>query len=90
MAEFADELGVSAATLYQWRRRLADNGERSAVTESSEPKLIEVLLADRLPSAPPSAPASFTVWLTGSRSVEVPADFDAEALQRIVRTLESC
>ena len=90
IAEFAAELGVSAATLYQWRRRLADAVDGSVATESSAPELIEVVLggSQRVPRGP--SPASLTVRLPGSREIEIPSGFDAEALQRVVRALESC
>ena len=90
MAEFADELGVSAATLYQWRRRLANSDDRSVIADNSEPELIEVLLGN--PQRGPSRRSSmcFTVQLTNSRSIDVPSDFDADTLQRVVRALESC
>lgn len=93
VAAYADEVGVSAATLYQWRRRLEgeDGAQQSANSDSPDPDLIEVLLATQ-PEAPLRSLDStgLTVHLGGSRRIEVPQNFDADELKRLVRVLESC
>ena len=93
MTEYADEIGVSAATLYLWRRRLSSVEANSHIERSAEPELLEVVLADcqgKGTAISAYAPASLTVQLGGARAIQVSSDFDADVLQRLVRTLETC
>jgi hypothetical protein len=78
-------LGLTAATLYQWRRRLANPPPDAGQPCSSG--LIQVSLAR---DASSGEPPSFVVHLAGNRCVEIPVDFDGEALQRLVSVLETC
>lgn len=81
MAELALAVGVSAANLYYWRRRIRD-GEQS---------LVRVVVNDHVQSAAPYAPtATFEVRLSASRAIVVPSGFDNVELQRLVLTLETC
>jgi len=80
---YAERIGVSVPTLYQWRRRLASppRGGRGHA------KLIEVALAG------PATRASDGVLVRlceGRRSIEVPRGFDGDDLRRLVAVLESC
>lgn len=81
VSRFAARLGVTPATLYQWRRRL---GTTSA-DDPGRPKLVEVTLSDAGVVA-----GQMVVRLAGGRALEVPPDFSAEALQRLVVALEAC
>ncbi len=83
---YADELGVTATTLYQWKRRLSaeDGGEFET---SRSLGLVEVSLDDR-ERAGDSVP--FVVRLGHDRCVEVPRRFDDQDLIRLVGILESC
>jgi len=83
VAAYAEGIGVSVPTFYQWRRRLqsATRGGRGHA------KLIEVELAG------PAARASDGVLVRlcdGRRSIEVPRGFDGDDLRRLVTVLESC
>lgn len=79
VAEYARELGVTAATLYQWRRRLRSRPQAYG--------LVEVMPAD---GGPVEGTSSFIVHLGGDRRIEVPEGFDDSGLRRLVTVLESC
>jgi len=86
MADYAVELGVAAATLYQWKRRLSADD----LAEFETPRslgLVEVSIED-----PPLAVASgpIVVRLGRGRCVELPSRFDDEDLIRLIEVLESC
>lgn len=80
VTEFAEEVGVSAATLYSWRRRLRDGGRAAQV--------VEVSLVDETRSASPGG--SLALRVGGRFEVAVPADFDEGALLRLLGALERC
>jgi transposase-like protein len=83
VTKFAEEIGVTAATLYQWRRRLW----RSAAGQRGQARLVEVSLATAQAN---SVAESFVVRVAGGRSIEVPQGFDEGNLRRLVAVLESC
>lgn len=83
MADYAAEVGVTAGTLYQWKRRLADYAEFETPRSLG---LVEVSVK-RGPSERTASP--FVVRL-GDRCVEVPQQFDDEDLIRLIGVLESC
>jgi len=86
LAEYAEELGIPAVTLYRWRQRLS---AQSAV-EPSAPSpfgLVEVSLDEEVPL---DSCGPFVVRLGGDRGVEVPAKFSKEDLRRLIRVVESC
>jgi len=81
MAEFAEDVGISSATLYSWRRRLG--------TGASRPKLVEVHLAGR--GREPEAWAPAMTLVVGDRfRLELSANFDEEALERVLGVLVRC
>ncbi len=83
VAAYAERIGVSVPTLYQWRRRL---GSPTHGTESS-PKLIEVALT----GAGHRRVDGLVVRVCDDRrSVEVPRGFDGDDLRRVIEVLESC
>ena len=81
MPAYAERLGVSAWTLYQWRRRLAESPDDRA-------KLIEVAVAG--PSDPASTSPLVVRVNDGRRAIEVPREFDPNELRRLLAALESC
>jgi transposase-like protein len=83
VTEFAEEIGVTPTTLYQWRRRLCD----SAGGDRSQAKLVEVLLAT---TKADSAAKALVVRVPGGRSIDVPQGFDDGDLRRLLAVLESC
>lgn len=85
VVDFAAEMGISAWTLYEWRRRL---GAAAVVDDAgaAQPHLIEVAVAP----APHRAAAAFVVEVGAGRRITVPAGFDSRELQRLVGALESC
>ncbi len=80
VAEFAREVGLTAATLYTWRRRLQ--------ATSHTPQLVEVCLSAHEQSSSPSPGISVIV---GDRfRVDLQSDFDAAALERLLEVLARC
>jgi transposase-like protein len=87
VAKYADELGVTAATLYQWRRRLA--ADDAVEQDLSRPfGLVEVV--PHCAVATVRTESSFVVRLGHDRGIEVPHEFDDVELRRLVAVLESC
>ena len=85
VTEFAEQAGMSAWTLYDWRRRLLSSVATEAT--STPARLIEVTLAQ----PEPLAAAGMVVRLgDGRRSIVVPSGFDDDELRRLVEVLESC
>ena len=89
VSEYAAGLGVTATTLYQWKRRLSARTpmRRRRVKRAEPGGLIQVSLGER-PAL--EAPAAFVVRLAGDRCVEVPSHFDDEALRRLLAVLDRC
>ena len=88
VADYADRVGVSAWTLYQWRRRLSSPGNGGG--DSSQASLVEVMISS--PSVARGAGLIVRVS-DGRRSIEVPRGFDSDDLRRVVialEALESC
>ena len=83
VAAYAERLGVSVPTLYQWRRRL---GSPTRGTERA-PELIEVALT----GAGRRRVEGLVVRVCEDRrSIEVPRGFDGDDLRRVITVLESC
>lgn len=83
VAAYAARIGVSMATLYQWRRRL--RGRRRG--GDAGPRLVEVLVGE---SAMAGGAGLVVSVCDGRRSIAVPAGFDGDELRRLVTVLESC
>jgi len=79
--EFARQIGVGPETLSRWRREL-----RSVAAEDTGPALAKIV---EVRSARAPAEDRFEVGLGDGRSVGVPAHFDADALARLLRVLET-
>lgn len=87
VVDFAEEVGVSAATLYSWRRRLADSAEsREEATEVGD--LLEVQVTDDEGAGHRGTPMVLTI--DGRLRIELEADFDAVALERLLGLLARC
>jgi hypothetical protein len=87
VAEFADVLGLTSATLYQWRRRLAPVDDRPREARSTPSGLVEVTVDGGVIA---SDVDPFVVRLGCDRDIEVPRSFDESDLRRLVAVLESC
>ncbi len=85
MVDYAALIGVTGATLYQWRRRLAaDSGG-----EPGPGKLVEVTIARQAP--PAGSSTNLLVRLgDGRRSIEVPRGLDSGDLCRLITAIEQC
>lgn len=80
---FAAQEGVNASTLEWWRRRL--RGQRVVgKAPTPTPRFVEVQLAE----VEPVVSSGFVVQLAVSgHRIEVPGDFDARALRRLMGAL---
>ena len=83
VADYAERIGVSVPTLYQWRRRL----ESPTGGDAAGAKLVEVTVS--LPAARTTDGLVVRVC-DGRRSIEVPRGFDGDDLRRLLAALESC
>ena len=87
VTDYAELIGVTAATLYQWRRRLAAAGDDAPAPGN----LVEVTIARPTPSAISSSRNNLLVRIgDGRRSIEVPRAIEADDLRRLIAVLESC
>ena len=100
-AEFCSERGLSLPGFRWWRWKLKqqDRGSASSVApkEANGLRLVPVRIVDAeaqsstpLSCSRPAPPASaFEVLLKSGTAIRVPGDFDADALSRLLGTLES-
>ncbi len=86
VADFADELGVSPATLYLWKRRFAAEKPRAP----GSPCLTGLIEVFRKTEPLPAAADAVVIRLGSGRCIEVPKHFDDRDLVRLVEILESC
>ncbi len=87
VAEYADEIGVTAATLYSWRRRLASRSSPQPQREGTGLVRVQVGRdAQRLDGGA----GTLVVRVGRRRSIAVPPGFDAEELTRVIAVLEAC
>ena len=77
VASFSRRHGLSAASLYAWRRRLSAGAAPAFV----EAKVVE-------PAQLPAAAGVIEVCLRGGRRVRVAGGFDPELLRELVAALE--
>lgn len=77
VAGFCRRHGISAASLYAWRRRLGQ--------AAGAPVFVEAKVVD---PSPAEAAAAIEVCLKGGRRLRVGGGFDADVLLELVRALE--
>jgi len=93
VSDLAALLGVTTTNIYYWRRRLRDldGAEERARAAEGPSGLVRVEVA---PSAGGAAGderrAALEIRLADSRTIVVPAGFDAEELRKLVSVLEAC
>lgn len=98
-ADFCAERGLSLPAFRWWRWKLKQEGSgstRSRVREEGGGmRLVPVRVVAAKAQSPTSVPCSvppasaFEVLLESGTCIRVPGDFDAEALSRLLRTLEA-
>ncbi len=101
-AEFCLEHDLSLPSFCWWRWKLKKEGEpvaaRAAPVESSDSslRLVPVRVVDSeverrplMPASPDDLASVFEVVLDSGTCIRVPGDFDADALGRLLRTLEA-
>lgn len=81
----AERTGINYATLTGWVWRLGRGASRQPAERVARSAFVELIAKDE-----PAESSTFELVLRGARSVRVPCDFDAGALTRLVRALESC
>jgi hypothetical protein len=86
MREFAALHGVSACTLYFWRRRLAAEGG-GVQAASGTLAAVDVVGSARAPDA---APVGYEVLLTNGVHLRVPHDFAASRVAELLSVMRSC
>lgn len=82
VARFARERGISAWSLYEWRRRLRKEGGRGARRSQ---RFVQVRVVGE-----PAGPSTIAVELPAGARVHVPRGFDEDELRRLLGVLESC
>ena len=87
VADAAEEVGVTPATLYQWRRRLSAEIRELGADSCESRGLIELSVVKRGSEA---EAVNFIVRFAGGRSIEVPHDFNESMLKRLIAVLEEC
>jgi len=88
ISAYAAKIGVTAATLYQWRRRLGAQAGSAGETRAGGPSgLIQVAVKN---PSPARTPEKFVVRLRSDHRVEVPQNFDPAALEQLLGILETC
>ena len=85
VAEAADEIGVTASTLYQWRRRLVAAPDADLQAAG----LVRVRVG-RGEEPLSKGSRSVVLRLGENRSVEVPDGFDADELARLIEVVATC
>jgi hypothetical protein len=86
VAEYAEEIGVTPATLYNWRRRLKSAPSPKPRREAPGLVRVQVRRAER----PEAGTESLVVRVGRGRSIEIPPGFDAGELARVIEVLEAC
>lgn len=86
VAEYAAEVGVTSATLYNWRRRLGSKRRRHRGEGAG---LVRVHVKADV-HRPDAAAKALVIRVGGGRSIDVPPGFDAGELARVLEVLESC
>ena len=81
VAQFAEQRGLNAATLYWWRSRLR---RRDRV----DPQFVPIEIVDSKPASSRDARAAFELELVGGRRLRVAAGFDADELARLIAAVE--
>jgi hypothetical protein len=82
VSSFAALIGVTPAALYRWRRRLSSpEGVSPLVDEFHQPQLLQVELK---PAPLESADSPFVVYVGDQIRLEIPPDFNASALRKLL------
>jgi len=88
MRAYASQLGVTPATLYQWKRRLA-LGDQGGAALPAGTGLVELALAEPRGADEVSA-SRYVVHLGKDRSIEIANDFDPVTLGRLIQVVSRC
>lgn len=88
MSEFAGGRGISAATLYQWRRRLASSSVDNRVEGPDSSALLAV---DVLGDSPTSAcPSPYEIALSNGISLRIAHDFVPARVAELLTLVRAC
>jgi hypothetical protein len=86
--EFAEVRGIPAGTIASWGHRLR-SARRDQVAPSSGAVMPVTVVEDRDGGSRRTGPG-FVVTLAAGRRVEIPGDFDARELKRLMEVLATC
>ena len=84
VSEFAEEVGLSAATLYSWRRRLRGREDDARLLE------VSVIGDDGSSLGSPGLGGPLVLQVGERMRIEVRSDFDEDALARLLGVLDRC
>lgn len=88
MQRFAALHGVSACTLYMWRRRLSAADSRSA---DVGPRLVAVDVVGKARASDAGTGAErYEIWLASGLHLRLPSNFVAARVAELVSTLRTC
>jgi transposase len=88
VAVFCHREGVSAPSLYAWRRRLASLDAPAAVTPSAVPGAVQE--SPFVPVKLKSAPISIELLLPEGHILRLPEDFDIGRLVELLKAVGAC
>lgn len=91
-AEYSRQAGVSVKGLGYWKRKFEREGEQEPKEATTAPAIVAVQLPQIKDSAPESAVVpehrSLFVHLQNGLRIEIPGDFTASVLEKLLKTLE--
>ena len=89
MADFCQQRGLPASSLFAWRRRLAASGTEPAAFVEARVRPAAPAGGDGVAVAGDATAAGVEVRCVGGRRVVVGPGFDPVTLGRVIRTLEA-
>jgi transposase-like protein len=86
--QFAAEFGINAATLKFWKYRIGkETGGGVASKSKQQSAALQAASLVEVQAAPSSEPTPFVLELGKARRLQIPARFDAHALERLLSLL---
>ena len=86
--QFATELGINAGTLKYWKYRIGKDSTAGLATEQKPRRSKTPCAASLVEVHASSSSSSFVLELGEGRRLQIPSQFDAPALQRLLSVLE--
>lgn len=90
--EYSRQAGIAVKTLGYWKRKFTRDRKHEPHETSSTPAIVAVQLPQLEDSAPEPAvvpePGPLFVHLQNGLRIEIPGDFTATVLEKLLKTLE--